>query len=398
MGVEQRRKRMKLEKNFLKIIKNAAREKTHAYDTTATVTRVEKGTAWVHIDGGVPETPAELTIAAKVGDQVKVRVSGGRAYLLGNSTAPPTDDQAANVAAQIASQAAFNAQTAEQTAADTREKTKNAITSMVTFYKLAAGIPATPSDSTWQRDGWSSTEPVWDADSSDKLYYSIRSQTASGTVSWSTPAELASYASLTIAQNAIMAEVTDSFVEQGTSGITSLGSSLVQTSSGLDIYSTVNGSKQATHTHIDGDSFDVVKDGKVIASFGATTTLGNSERTDWPGIYDSFLELTDSYLKIKPRSSYYDPWCTGLTNNSIFGIFKTAEYDPTYSMNDTFAEFEVGEHGLTYGDQSSNTFFKIGIYTYQGEGPSSYEYESCLWLGNTRITASELAALKALIS
>jgi hypothetical protein len=94
MGAEQRRKRMKLEKNFLKIIKNAAREKTHAYDTTATVTRVEKGTAWVHIDGGVPETPAELTIAAKVGDQVKVRVSGGRAYLIGNSTAPPTDNSA----------------------------------------------------------------------------------------------------------------------------------------------------------------------------------------------------------------------------------------------------------------------------------------------------------------
>jgi hypothetical protein len=298
MGAEQRRKRMKLEKNFLKIIKNAAREKTHAYDTTATVTRVEKGTAWVHIDGGVPETPAELTIAAKVGDQVKVRVSGGRAYLLGNSTAPPTDDQAANVAAQIASQAAFNAQTAEQTAADTREKTKNAITSMVTFYKLAAGIPATPTDSTWQRDGWSSTEPVWDADSSDKLYYSIRSQTASGTVSWSTPAELASYASLTIAQNAIMAEVTDSFVEQGTSGITSLGSSLVQTSSGLDIYSTVNGSVQATHTHIDGDSFDVVRDGVTVASFGTEVVLKNGagkvSTRIWPdGFYISFLDPTD---------------------------------------------------------------------------------------------------------
>jgi len=298
MGVEQRRKRMKLEKNFLKIIKNAAREKTHAYDTTATVTRVEKGTAWVHIDGGVPETPAELTIAAKVGDQVKVRVSGGRAYLLGNSTAPPTDDQAANVAAQIASQAAFNAQTAEQTAADTREKTKNAITSMVTFYKLAAGIPATPSDSTWQRDGWSSTEPVWDADSSDKLYYSIRSQTASGTVSWSTPAELASYASLTIAQNAIMAEVTDSFVEQGTSGITSLGSSLVQTSSGLDIYSTVNGSKQATHTHIDGDSFDVVRNGVTVASFGTEVVLKNgagkvSTKINHNGFYISFLDPID---------------------------------------------------------------------------------------------------------
>lgn len=66
--------------------------KTSAYDTQATIRRIEGNTAWVHIPGGVDETPVQLTINAKEGDQVQVRVSGGRAFLVGNATAPPTDD------------------------------------------------------------------------------------------------------------------------------------------------------------------------------------------------------------------------------------------------------------------------------------------------------------------
>lgn len=69
--------------------------KTSAYDTQATVRRVENGTAWVHIPGGVDETPVRLTVNAEPGDTVQVRVSGGRAFLVGNATAPPTDDTTA---------------------------------------------------------------------------------------------------------------------------------------------------------------------------------------------------------------------------------------------------------------------------------------------------------------
>lgn len=78
---------------------------TSAYDTQATVLRVEGNTAWVHIPGGVDETPVKMTIDAKAGDVVQVRVSGGRAFLVGNATAPPTDDAeaiAAKVKAEIA--------------------------------------------------------------------------------------------------------------------------------------------------------------------------------------------------------------------------------------------------------------------------------------------------------
>lgn len=72
--------------------------KTKAYDAVAKVLRVDEKTAYVHIDGGADETPAQMTINCKEGDSVKIRVSGGRAWLTGNLTSPPTDDTAANEA------------------------------------------------------------------------------------------------------------------------------------------------------------------------------------------------------------------------------------------------------------------------------------------------------------
>lgn len=77
---------------------NKGKKKTSAYDTTAIVKRVEGNTAYVHIPGGVDETPVRLTVSAQAGDLVQVRVSGGRAWVTGNSTAPPTDDTKAKEA------------------------------------------------------------------------------------------------------------------------------------------------------------------------------------------------------------------------------------------------------------------------------------------------------------
>lgn len=84
---------------FVKEIASAMKQsKTKAYDTVAKVLRVDEKTAYVHIDGGADETPAQMTINCKEGDSVKIRVSGGRAWLTGNLTSPPTDDTAANEA------------------------------------------------------------------------------------------------------------------------------------------------------------------------------------------------------------------------------------------------------------------------------------------------------------
>lgn len=90
--------------DILKALDQNKKEKTRPYDTTATVTRVEGSTAYVHIPGGVDETPVTMSINCKTGDTVNVRVSGGRAWITGNSTSPPTDDRVANTAIQTSSE------------------------------------------------------------------------------------------------------------------------------------------------------------------------------------------------------------------------------------------------------------------------------------------------------
>lgn len=95
--VAAQRKRWKALNEFVKEIASTMKQsKTKAYDTVAKVLRVDEKTAYVHIDGGADETPAQMAINCKAGDSVKIRVSGGRAWLTGNLTSPPTDDTAAN--------------------------------------------------------------------------------------------------------------------------------------------------------------------------------------------------------------------------------------------------------------------------------------------------------------
>lgn len=96
----------KLADLILEAIETKLKKGTKGYNTRAEVLRVEKGTVWIHIPGGAPETPARETIACKPGDTVEVRVEGSVATLIGNSTAPPTDDTAAEHAQKTANAAA----------------------------------------------------------------------------------------------------------------------------------------------------------------------------------------------------------------------------------------------------------------------------------------------------
>lgn len=106
----------------------AKEETTKPFDTTAEVIRTEGSTAWVHIPGGVDETPVQMGVSVKPGDVVNVRVSGGRAWILGNSTRPPTDDTRAitadnrAIAAETtATEAVEVAEQAAKSAAATRQ-------------------------------------------------------------------------------------------------------------------------------------------------------------------------------------------------------------------------------------------------------------------------------------
>ena len=129
-------------KKFLRAIDESAQGKTKPYDASATVLRVEGQTAYVHIPGGVDETPVQLTIDAKPGDTVRVRVSNNQAWLTGNGSAPPTDDTTAVKAEVKAEKADVLAQLAKKTA-DQAGKTATNYLSWSTEYGLIVSEDAT---------------------------------------------------------------------------------------------------------------------------------------------------------------------------------------------------------------------------------------------------------------
>lgn len=78
------------EKLFGLIRKN---EKRTGSDYTATVTRVKDGIAYVQIAGAeINDTPVSLSVDAKPGDVVRVRINNGKAWLTGNDTSPPNNN------------------------------------------------------------------------------------------------------------------------------------------------------------------------------------------------------------------------------------------------------------------------------------------------------------------
>lgn len=107
---------------------NASQKQTSAYDTEAEVVRIDGNTAWVHIAGGVSETPVAMTINAQKGDKVQVRVANDGAWLIGNVTAPPTDDKKANEADKKAVEAKYLAVDAADAAIKAGVAAKDAIT------------------------------------------------------------------------------------------------------------------------------------------------------------------------------------------------------------------------------------------------------------------------------
>lgn len=117
--------------DLYKAITEADSRKPQPYDTKAEVQRIEGNTVWVKIPGGNDETPVQRTNNANAGDTVMVRVSGGRAWLLGNNTSPATDDAMANQAYTVGKEAGEVADVAiknaikAQEAADTADGMAN---------------------------------------------------------------------------------------------------------------------------------------------------------------------------------------------------------------------------------------------------------------------------------
>ena len=117
----------KLAKELKKEILASDDRKPKPYDTQAEIVRVVNGTAWVHIPGGVDETPVKLTIDAKKGDIVNVHIAGGSAWITGNSTRPPTDDVVANHAVNISYEVKQDVTNLNTTVTEEFEATNSAI-------------------------------------------------------------------------------------------------------------------------------------------------------------------------------------------------------------------------------------------------------------------------------
>ncbi len=117
---------MSVSKELIDVIKGNDNKGTKPYDTAATVTRVDGSTVWVHIPGGVDETPVKRTVDAKQGDVVQVRVSGGSAWINGNASAPPTDDTTAKLATEYAKTASIAADSAVKSANEASEAAADA--------------------------------------------------------------------------------------------------------------------------------------------------------------------------------------------------------------------------------------------------------------------------------
>lgn len=274
---------MNSQQELLDAINTISQNRDKSYDTPATVLRVEGDTAWVHIDGGADETPVQKTINCAEGETVQVRISNGSAFLVGNASAPPTDDRMANVAHFVAEQAeieAANAQNqaiiAKQEAEAAAEAARNSIVTYETWYMLSATEPTQPTEES--HTGWSTVEPAWSSSSTDNLYFSIRTVTGGGTATWSAVGMVQSYADLQILKNAIISTVASEYVAQGDSNVTELSSTMYQNVNGVNIFNNTLAVGDS-YAHIDGDSFDIKEvttagqiddtNDPVVASFGA---------------------------------------------------------------------------------------------------------------------------------
>lgn len=108
----------KLASELQKAITDGNKGKKQGYDTTAEVVRVDGDTVWVRIPGGYDETPVTRTNNANLGDEVLVRVAGGRAWLLGNKTDPSVGGVELNIVGEVADKAVESAGKAQIAAED----------------------------------------------------------------------------------------------------------------------------------------------------------------------------------------------------------------------------------------------------------------------------------------
>lgn len=282
----------KLAKTIIDSIEIKEKKKTSAYDTTAKVVKVEGSTAWVHIPDGVDETPVKMTIKAKAGDTVQVRVSGGKAFIVGNATAPPTDDTKATNAMNVAASAETESKVAGKTASDAQQ--------MATSAQEAAGVA-------WR---WA-----------DEAHTAAEEAQASA----------------------------DEAERQAISATNSANSALIQLSTVEDVVDTLNWiTNHGTMTSQAGQTFDPLKV-YFVADAGGDYVVGG---THYSLVTDPVAEDIDSYycLTIDEAVANYVASHLSLTNEGLYVLKDGSGYKVLVANTGVFLQNPSGATVASYGE------------------------------------------------
>ena len=278
---------MSVESELIKIIQGVKTEKTKPYDTPAKVLRVDGDTAWVHIDGGVAETPVQKTVNAKAGDTVQVRVVNNTAFLMGNNTSPPTDDTEANVAKKVAQKADMNATEALLEADRAKQAADEAVAD--------AGRARIAAESA-QESAESASESAQSAAQSA----TAAGQNASRAQAASEAAQAAALGSLTTDTIHYLATSQGSGVTRSTTGWTTSPQTMTSTNKYLwtyHTYTTAGGTSTDTDPVITGTFGEKGADGTSVTILGSYNTLAELQAAHPTGsLGDAYMVSGDLYV------------------------------------------------------------------------------------------------------
>lgn len=344
----------------------AKKDETEAYDSSATVLRDDGDILWVHIPGGVDETPIKKTIDAKRGDVIQVRVGGGTAWATGNQTAPPTDDTTAVKADKKASEANIVAKLAQKTA-DKAGKTATNYLSWSSQYGLIVSEDATE-DPTEMTGG--STRIISD-----------------GMEVYKGQNRVAKFSEVSVLgktdgtnQNLTIDPSTGLIVKRGNTEISRIGFGADDHSGGLKIDNTINGSSlfmSSTGVSLMGATFKTYRDSIEHSYY---TTLLLPSKTTGPTTSDGFNRLvialheywddgafhSDNVIHYFDRSGLFVDGsvksnnlpammeCGAITNVSNVASHSYADYQVTFSKAFSSAPIVV------VGMMSSSTGYGVG--------------------------------------
>ena len=262
--------------NIAKKLVEALREKKKpsAYDSQAVVNRIENGTAWVRIYGGIDETPVQMSIDAEPGDIVNVRVSGGKAWITGNNTAPPTDDKTAKNAMQAAKKTNKDLKVIEHKIenGDFDGKDGRSVTAVITQYCLANAnaIPVGQTFEDIQYSQWQTTIPTYVGGK----YYWMRLEIhySDGTVEYNDPifdlgTQVSQEAEIAAREAASAAEDAEEIAQAALDGVGNISNHFWADSTGVHVAENEGTVASGASQTVSSNGTVMMRNGKLVTSW-----------------------------------------------------------------------------------------------------------------------------------